>query len=439
MLAAQRVLRRSSPSVHALSPISLRRDDDHVRGFRSTAPVERHPIMIGLVGASLALTAHYTLRAHRRLQAEKEAQPFERASMLLGLDMGLSSTRLAGLDTKGTHDDTIVAEPSAVQVRSGEVIVGALAVKNAVPRLRDELLHRRPLTQLGVDASETDPAFTIDAVLTTLVRRLHEGVANALEKDEASVPCVVALPPSFGDAEKDRLRAILQAANMHVLGYVREPIAAVFAASDWDDTLRNVAVVDMGGVETQCSILDCTDPTAPVILASRATEGMSGATLDAAIIELLAREFQAKTSIDLRTDSLAMDRLREAAENAKKELSTAKVSHVNLPFITADQKGAKHLEHALSLSALQRLVAPSLAEGRTVIAAALADAKLTPQDVDAVLFCGGGMKSKFMQGEIATYLDHPVVINTGNEEDAVVRGALEAGRRYWAEMEDDRA
>ncbi|OQR93488.1 chaperone protein dnak [Achlya hypogyna] len=437
-----RVLRRCprsiSPSSGLLAPSTVAESNQHVRGFRSTAPVERHPIMIGLVGASLALTAHYTLRAHRRLQAQKEAEPFERATMLMGLDIGLSTTRLAGIDTQGASERTIATEPMSVQIRSGEVVVGALAVKNAVPRLRDELSHKRPLTQLGVDADEIDPAFFVDSVLSKLLQRLHTDVGNTLEKDEADVPCVVALPTGFGDAEKDRIRAILAAANMHVLGYVREPIAAVFAASEWDETLRHVAVVDMGGAETQCSILDCSDPRAPEILASKASTAMSGTVLDDAIIDMLARDFLAKTAIDLRSDSLALDRLREAAENAKKELSTAKVSHVNLPFITADSKGAKHLEHALSLSALQRLAAPALDAGRALVADVLADAKLTQQDIDAVVFCGGGMKSKYIQSQVAAFLDHPEVVDTGNEEDAVVRGALEAGRRYWAEMEESR-
>ncbi|OQS05708.1 chaperone protein DnaK [Thraustotheca clavata] len=437
MLPVRRLLQRSAAGKSAWPSLLVTGDDMNgvKRGFRSSAPVERHPVMIGLLGMSIALTAHYTLRAHRRLQAQKEAEPFERATMVLGLDVGLTNTRLAGLDTNEGNENTIATEPTSVQIRSGEVIVGALAVKNSVRRLRDELQHDRPLVQLGVDADETDPSFKVDSMLTTLLGRLHDNVASALEKDEHDVPCVVALPTEFGDAEKDRLRAILTEANMHVLGYLREPVAAMFASNDWDETFRNAVVFDMGGVESRCSVLDCSNPEAPSILSTQATESLSGEVLDEAIIDVLATDFERKNNINLRTDSLAMDRLRDAAESAKKELSTAKVSHINLPFITADQKGAKHLEHALSQSTLQRLTFSSLEKSFKLIASVLHEAKLEKQDIDAIIFCGGGMKAKYIQSEIATFLEHPTVVDVGNEEDAVVRGALKAGQRYWYQKE----
>ncbi|RHY39423.1 hypothetical protein DYB30_010118 [Aphanomyces astaci] len=295
----------------------------------------------------------------------------------------------------------------AVQVRSGELVVGNLVAKNMVPNLRAHLLtdasSSASILDMGADDSVTD----MDDLL----------------------PCVCAVPSHYDGPPLDRLRLILQHAGYRVMDFVPESVAAALSLPKEDagtPPVKHLAVFDMGGIETTCSILHCdADMTSPVILSTSTTTLCSGVAVSANIVEHLAGAFQKKHGIDLRVDSLAMERLTQAADAAKHELSSAAFSQVHLPFITADASGAKHLEHTITSSALHRLMETPLEHAATLCREALRRAKLDA--VDAVVVVGGGGKSPLVQASVGHALDNPRLLVIENAEEAVALGAATRG------------
>ncbi|RHY18136.1 hypothetical protein DYB36_000633 [Aphanomyces astaci] len=289
----------------------------------------------------------------------------------------------------------------AVQVRSGELVVGNLVAKNMVPNLRAHLLtdasSSAGILDMGADDSVTD----MDDLL----------------------PCVCAVPSHYDGPPLDRLRLILQHAGYRVMDFVPESVAAALSLPKEDvgtPPVKHLAVFDMGGIETTCSILHCdADMTSPTILST------SGVAVSANIVEHLAGAFQKKHGIDLRVDSLAMERLTQSADAAKHELSSAAFSQVLLPFITADASGAKHLEHTITSSALHRLMETPLEHAATLCREALRRAKLDA--VDAVVVVGGGGKSPLVQASVGHALDNPRLLVIENAEEAVALGAATRG------------
>ncbi|KAF0718495.1 Aste57867_1664 [Aphanomyces stellatus] len=405
----------------------------HAAAFHASARRERLPLVIAVVGAGLALTTRYVIRAQERVQRQRAAAAAPKpstASVVIGLDLGSINARACGIDLDVIPRKFVVeTERMAVQLRNGELVVGNLVTKNAMANLR-EALKASPHSVVA-DDDDDNTSFHVDSVLERLTETLHDKVRASLEKhneaiDEA-VPCVCAVPSHFDGVPLDRLRRILEHAGYHVLDFVPDSVAAVLALPPLASTKpQHVAVFDMGGAETTCSILDCTDMTSPSILATKTTSTLSGDAINAHVVEYLASTFERKHQINLRTDSLAMERLVQAADAAKVELSSGGRSQVHLPFITADQHGAQHLEQTVTLATLRRLMDAPLAAGTSLVADALAASRLTK--VDALLLVGGGTKSAVVAERIQKALNFPTVLHVdANVDDAVAIGATKRG------------
>ena len=198
---------------------------------------------------------------------------------------------------------------------------------------------------------------------------------------------VITVPAYFNDAQRQATKDAGKIAGLEVLRIINEPTAAALAYGMDKNDGKTIAVYDLGGGTFDVSILEIGDGVFEV----KSTNGdtfLGGEDFDMRIVEYFADEFKKENGIDLKTDKLALQRLREEAEKAKKELSSASSYEVNLPFITADASGPKHLNMKLSRAKLESLVGDLIKRTIAPIKKAIADAGLTAKEIDDVVLVG---------------------------------------------------
>jgi molecular chaperone DnaK len=259
-------------------------------------------------------------------------------------------------------------------------------------------------------------AFTLQKMKETAESYLGETVTQA----------VITVPAYFNDAQRQATKDAGRIAGLEVLRIINEPTAAALAYGLEKNDGKTIAVYDLGGGTFDVSILEIGDGVFEV----KATNGdtfLGGEDFDAKIVEYLASEFQKVEGIDLTKDRLALQRLKEAAEKAKIELSSAQSTEVNLPFITADATGPKHLVKAITRADLERLVEALIKRTMEPTKKALADAGLKTSDIDEVVLVGGMTRMpKVREAVKALFGKEP---HTGVNPDEVVAmgAAIQAG------------
>ncbi len=202
---------------------------------------------------------------------------------------------------------------------------------------------------------------------------------------------VITVPAYFNDAQRQATKDAGQIAGLEVERIINEPTAASLAYGLNRKTTEKIAVFDFGGGTFDVSILEVADGVFRVISTNGDTH-LGGDDLDHCLINYVADEFKKEQGIDLRSDNMALQRLQEACEKAKKELSSAQSTDINLPFITADATGPKHLQMNLSRSKFEQLVDPLIERCRGPVQQALKDAKLQPSEIDEVVLVGGSTR-----------------------------------------------
>ena len=206
---------------------------------------------------------------------------------------------------------------------------------------------------------------------------------------ETVTQAVVTVPAYFNDAQRQATKDAGKIAGLDVLRIINEPTAAALAYGlDRDDTAHTVAVYDLGGGTFDVSVLELGDGVFEV----KSTSGdtfLGGEDFDAKLVDFLASEFKKSEGIDLRGDKLALQRLKEAAEKAKIELSSSATTEVNLPFITADATGPKHLVKSINRADLEKLVIDLIERTRKPCVDAMKEAGVKPSDIDEVILVGG--------------------------------------------------
>ncbi|MCW2970589.1 MAG: chaperone protein DnaK [Solirubrobacterales bacterium] len=267
--------------------------------------------------------------------------------------------------------------------------------------------------------------FSPEEISALILRKLAEDAAKFL--GERVTEAVITVPAYFNDAQRQATKDAGKIAGLEVLRIINEPTAAALAYGLDKKGQETVLVFDLGGGTFDVSLLDIGDGVVEV----RATSGdghLGGDDFDKRIVDWLAEEFKRDQGIDLRSDPQALQRLYEAAERAKVELSSATTAQVNLPFITADAAGPKHLNISLSRAKLEQLTQDLIERCRGPVETALADAKLTADDIDEVLLVGGATRMPAVQ-ELVRRLTGGKDPNMGVNPDEVVAigAALQAG------------
>src|ERR1700712_3339100 len=264
-----------------------------------------------------------------------------------------------------------------------------------------------------------------EEISALVLRKLAEDAAKFL--GERVTEAVITVPAYFNDAQRQATKDAGQIAGLEVLRIINEPTAAALAYGLDKKGQETVLVFDLGGGTFDVSILDVGDGGVEV----RSTSGdghLGGDDFDKRIVDWLADEFKKDQGIDLRNDPQALQRLYEAAERAKVELSSATTAQVNLPFITADASGPKHLTTSITRSKFEQLVGDLVERTRGPVEAALSDAKLTADDVDEVILVGGSTRIPKVQELVRRLTGGKDPNMTVNPDEVVAIGAaLQAG------------
>ncbi|PSJ36351.1 molecular chaperone DnaK [Allosphingosinicella deserti] len=259
-------------------------------------------------------------------------------------------------------------------------------------------------------------AFTLQKMKETAEAYLGETVTQA----------VITVPAYFNDAQRQATKDAGQIAGLEVLRIINEPTAAALAYGLEKQDGKTIAVYDLGGGTFDVSVLEIGDGVFEV----KSTNGdtfLGGEDFDAKIVDWLADEFKKQEGIDLRGDRLALQRLKEAAERAKIELSSAQTTEINLPFITADQNGPKHLVKSLGRADLERLVGDLIQRTLEPCRKALADAGVKASDIDEVVLVGGMTRMPRVRDVVKEFFGKEPHTGVNPDEVVAMGAAIQAG------------
>ncbi len=335
---------------------------------------------------------------------------------IIGIDLGTTNSVVAVMEGK---DAKVIPNPEGNRITpsvvaftdKGETLVGEPARRQAVTNPKrtvysiKRFMGRRhsevaseekmvPYEVVGgpqdyVKVGVGDREYTPPEISAIILRKLKESAEAYLGHKVNKA--VITVPAYFNDSQRQATKDAGQIAGLEVARIINEPTAASLAYGLDSKKTEKIAVFDFGGGTFDISILEVADGVFRVISTNGDTH-LGGDDLDEVLIHFVADEFKKEQGIDLRQDNMALQRLQEACEKAKKELSTAQSTDINLPFITADASGPKHLQMNLTRSQFEQLADSLIERCRGPVLKALEDAKMNPADIDEVVLVGGSTR-----------------------------------------------
>ena len=374
-------------------------------------------------------------------------------SKVIGIDLGTTNSCIAvmeGAEPKVIENaEGARTTPSMVAFsESGERLVGQAAKRQAVTNPENtlfaikRLIGRRfddPLTKKDMDLVPyaivksdngdawmrvADKEYSPSQISAFILQKMKETAESYL--GETVIQAVITVPAYFNDSQRQATKDAGKIAGLEVLRIINEPTAAALAYGLEKKGSGTIAVYDLGGGTFDVSVLEIGDGVFEV----KSTNGdtfLGGEDFDAKIIDYLADEFKKETGIDLRQDKLALQRLKEAAEKAKIELSSSMQTEVNLPFITADQAGPKHLNIKLTRAKLEALVDELIERTIGPCRAALKDAGLKSSEIDEVILVGGMTRMPKIQEKVKTFFGREPHKGVNPDEVVAMGAAIQAG------------
>lgn len=355
----------------------------------------------------------------------------------VGIDLGTTNSVVSILEA---GEPTVIANaegarttPSIVAFsKSGERLVGAPAKRQAV--LNPDRTYTSIKRHMGTDyRTEIDGvSYTSEQISAMILQKLKADAEAYL--GESVTKAVITVPAYFNDAQRTATKNAGEIAGLEVLRIINEPTAAALAYGLDKKTNETVLVYDLGGGTFDVSILEVGDGVFEVKSTSGDTN-LGGDDFDHAVLNYLADEFQKSNGIDLRKDKQAMQRLREASEKAKIELSSSVTTNVNLPFITADADGPKHLDVNLTRAKFDDLTSGLVQKTKVAVDQALKDAKLKAADIDEIILVGGSTRIPAVQ-ELVKSLTNKEPNRSVNPDEVVAIGAAVQGGILGGEVKD---
>ena len=347
----------------------------------------------------------------------------------IGIDLGTTNSVVAvmegGKPTVIANAEGSRTTPSIVGFsKTGERLVGQLAKRQAIlnPDKTIISIKRHMGDDYKVKIDEKD--YTPQEISAMILRKLADDASTYLGEKVTSA--VITVPAYFNDAQRQATKDAGRIAGLDVLRIVNEPTAAALAYGLEKDKPEKVLVFDLGGGTFDVSVLEIGDGVHEVLSTSGDTR-LGGDDFDQKIIDWLADEFKKQEAIDLKNDKQAMQRLKEAAEKAKCELSSVVETNINLPFITADANGPKHLDIQLTRAKFEELSRDLLERCKKPVADALKEAGLSKGDVDEVVLVGGSTRIPAVQALVKEYTGKEPNQSVNPDEVVAVGAAVQAG------------
>lgn len=327
---------------------------------------------------------------------------------VIGIDLGTTNSCVAvmegGEPTVITNQEGARTTPSVVGfAKNGERLVGQLAKRQAVSNPENTIISIK--RHMGTDYKVTveGKSYTPQEISAMILQKIKADAEAYL--GEPVKQAVITVPAYFTDAQRQATKDAGAIAGLEVLRIINEPTAAALAYGVDKDEDGKVLVFDLGGGTFDVSILELGDGVFEV-LATSGNNHLGGDDFDQRIMNYLIEEFKKETGIDLSNDKLADQRLKEAAEKAKIELSGVASTNINLPFITADATGPKHLDVTLTRAKFEELTADLVQATIEPTRKAMQDAGLSASDIDKVLLVGGSSRIPAVQDAIKLSLIH---------------------------------
>ncbi len=349
-------------------------------------------------------------------------------SKIIGIDLGTTNSCVAvmegGKPTVIPNAEGQRTTPSVVAfTKSGERLVGDPAKRQAItnPDRTISSIKRH----MGTDYKVTidGKAYTPQEISAMILQKLKADAESYL--GEKVTEAVITVPAYFNDAQRQATKDAGKIAGLEVKRIINEPTAAALAYGLEDEKEQKVMVYDLGGGTFDVSIIDIGDGVVEV-MATNGDTHLGGDDYDNMIMDWLVTEFKKAEGVDLSTDKMAMQRLKEAAEKAKKELSAATTTNINLPFITATSEGPKHLDMTLTRAKFEELTASLTARTAQPVRNAMNDAGIVNADLGKVLLVGGSTRMICAQEEVKK-LTGKEPSKTLNPDECVAIGAAVQG------------
>ena len=351
-------------------------------------------------------------------------------SKVIGIDLGTTNSCVAVLEGGEpqviTNAEGMRTTPSVVAfTKDGDRIVGEPAKRQAVTNADRTIISIK--THMGTDykVDIDGKAYTPQEISAITLQKLKADAESYLGQPVKEA--VITVPAYFTDAQRQATKDAGRIAGLDVKRIINEPTAAALAYGlDKLDQEKKVLVFDLGGGTFDVSILEIGDGTFEV-LATAGNNRLGGDDFDQVLIDYLAEEFKKTEGVDLRNDKMALQRLKEAAEKAKKELSSTMTTNVNLPFITATAEGPKHLTIDITRAKFDELTAHLVEKTMEPTRRALQDAGLSTSDIDDVLLVGGSTRIPAVQEAVKKFIGKEPHKGINPDECVAAGAAIQAG------------
>ena len=348
---------------------------------------------------------------------------------IIGIDLGTTNSCVAvmegGEPTVITNPEGARTTPSVVAfTKTGERLVGQVAKRQAITNPDRTIMSIK--RDMGTDrkVSIDGKNYSPQEISAMILQKLKADAEAYL--GETVSQAVITVPAYFSDAQRQATKDAGKIAGLEVLRIINEPTAAALAYGLEKDSDQKIMVYDLGGGTFDVSILEIGDGVFEV-LATSGNNRLGGDDFDEKVMNYMADEFQKENGIDLRQDKMALQRLKEAAEKAKIELSGVTSSNVNLPFITADTTGPKHLDITITRAQFDALTSDLVEKTMEPTRNALRDANLSPSDIDKVLLVGGSSRIPAVQEAVQKFIGKEPHKGINPDECVAIGASIQAG------------
>ena len=356
---------------------------------------------------------------------------------IIGIDVGTTNSAVAVLEGKEskiiTNPEGNRTTPSVVSFKNGETQVGEVAKRQAITNPNTISSIKRHMGEEGYKVNVEGKDYTPQEISAMILQYIKDYAEKYL--GEEVTQAVITVPAYFNDSQRQATKDAGKIAGLKVERIVNEPTAAALAYGlDKQDKDEKILVFDLGGGTFDVSILELGDGVFQVLSTNGDTH-LGGDDFDNKIIDWLVEGFKSEHGIDLSADKMAMQRLKDAAEKAKKDLSGVTSAQISLPFITAGAEGPLHLETTLTRAKFNELTQDLVERTKIPVRNALADAGLTNADIDEVILVGGSTRIPAVKEAVQAETGH-VPNESVNPDEAVALGAAIQGGVITGDVKD---